>query len=118
MHGEGPKVLTRPLREQLREKVQDFEKRRVEASQACDVAESPAYEAAGQLGRAYAPGETTALPAVAIMPRVGELEDARQSIERQLRQLGEAQVETDSRIANALAQLARLVGVNPADIGL
>lgn len=132
-------VLTRPLREQLREKVQRHQERQAKVAPAGmagmnrrlspmqDVAEDgcDAAPPREESSTAYAPGGASQLPAGSLMPRVGELEDANQRVhnrldahERRMTQLEEGQVETDSNLATAIARLAKIVGVDPSAIGL
>lgn len=128
--------MARPLREQLRERVNAHHERKARTvNQAVATGHNRHYreemlknveettDAAAPVG--YAPGDPTPLPPGALMPRVGELEDARREHEHRFLLADErvsgidlAHNETEQQLATAIARLAKLVGVNPADLGL
>ena len=132
--------MARPLREQLRERVNNHHERAAKMASQETKASDRVYRGAAPPGgecdvatdtldpgptKGYASGMDSPLPGVAIMPRVGELEDARRLHDQRMTMIEEGVVhqdarhcETESQLATAVARLAKLVGVNPSDLGL
>ncbi len=113
--------MASPLREQLRERVQESQKRRGHdvLTDAAGPAEVIDYEVLKRREEECdPPAAGTTIAGRAILPRLASLEDFRPAIVSRVDDLSNQQVTTDHRLATAIAKLAALVGVNPADLGL
>ncbi len=105
--------MARPLREQLREKVQENQKRRASTSASTtDRAEAPLGER-DLIERATAPIDPSA-----VLPRLRALEEGTSALEhRVLDHYGE-QADVNVRLGEAIARLAARIGVPASDLGL